>query len=279
MTQSAVSQHMRDLEISLGTELFTRGPRGVKLTSAGKTLYSYTMQIFQLLGEAESAVSTVANLASREIMIGATPGISIYLLPEWIPAFRTKHANLNVTIQTGICTEIIDLLQSKEIDVGIIEGELPPKPPQWLGIRLLDEVEQKIVVGVKHPWWERESIALHELKDESMIMRQPGSQTRIWLDQTLSAHEVKPVIHAAFDNVESIKRAVVRGQGVAILPPYSVQEEVQVGQVRTLCVSDYPLQRIIKLIWNRGRPPTPSVRTFLCYLEAYLPGIGEEAKD
>ena len=131
----------------LGTELFKRGPRGVTLTPAGETLHTYSLQIFQLLGEAENAVINVANLKSGEIQVGATPGISIYLLPEWILEFGTKYSNLTVRIYTGICAEIIEQLQNHEVDVGIIEGELSPKPPDWLGVKLLDEIEQKVVVG------------------------------------------------------------------------------------------------------------------------------------
>lgn len=56
MTQPAVSQHIQDLEASLGARLFQRGRRGVTLTPAGETLHSYTQEILRLLAEAENAV-------------------------------------------------------------------------------------------------------------------------------------------------------------------------------------------------------------------------------
>ncbi len=80
MTQPAVSQHIQDLEASLGTRLFERGRRGVTLTAAGEKLHDYTRTILQLVSEAENAVTDVEHLTSGEIVVGATPGVSVYLL-------------------------------------------------------------------------------------------------------------------------------------------------------------------------------------------------------
>ncbi len=82
LSQPAVSQHVHDLEAGLGTRLFERGRRGVMLTPAGAQLYDYAQAIFRLVAEAESAVTDVANLAAGQLAVGATPGVSVYLLPE-----------------------------------------------------------------------------------------------------------------------------------------------------------------------------------------------------
>ena len=80
MTQPGVSQHIKDLERSLGTTLFERGQRGVKLTSTGQILYPYAQQILELVAKAEGAVVNVAALAEGQVCLGATPGVSIYIL-------------------------------------------------------------------------------------------------------------------------------------------------------------------------------------------------------
>ena len=69
MTQPAVSQHIQDLEASLGAKLFARGRRGVTLTPAGETLHRYTQEILRLLAEAENAVTDVQNLASGQVRV------------------------------------------------------------------------------------------------------------------------------------------------------------------------------------------------------------------
>lgn len=272
MSQSAVSQHIRDLEVTLGTSLFDRGPRGVTLTPEGKTLYDYVQQIFALLAEAENAVTNVKNLSSGRIRIGATPGVSVHLFPEWMRTFRADYPHIVLSLFTGISPQILKELHTGGLHIGIIEGELENGAAPWLGVQPLEDVEQLIVVGPKHPWWERVEVALEELNGQGIIMRQPHSQTRIWLDAVLQAKGIHPQINGEFDNIESIKRMVMLGSCVTVLPPYSVQQEVEQDQLRLLPVAGQPLNRTLKLVWNRTKPFSPVVLAFLQHLaDAYLP--------
>jgi len=183
MTQPAVSQHIQDLEKQLGTALFLRGRRGVTLTPAGNTLYDYTQRILQLVAEAESAVTNVQHLDSGQINIGATPGVSVYLLPEWIGAFRTLYPQLNVSIQTATTTEIADAVLEHQLDIGFVEGELETIASKRLGSLVLRPVDLFVVVSGAHPWQKRERVTLGELDEQPFITRQPGSRTRAWVDE------------------------------------------------------------------------------------------------
>lgn len=267
MTQSAVSHHIRDLEVHLGTTLFVRGPRGVTLTQTGETLHEYTVQIFELLAEVENRITNVKKIADGQISIGATPGASTYLLPEWILAFHAEYPNLTVNLKTGTSADNLARLHELKLDMAIIEGELDEESAEGLTVRQLQEIEQRVVVGPNHPWWGRDRIAINELAEQDMIMRQPTAQTRIWLDEVLARYEIEPRIKAIFDNVESIKRTVARGASVTILPPYSTQEEEQAGSLRSLGIDGRPLLRRLKLLSLVDRPLMPAAQAFLRHLE------------
>lgn len=272
MSQSAVSQHMRDLEIALGTSLFTRGPRGVTLTPAGETLHGYVQQIFALLAEAENAVTDVKNLTGGRISIGATPGVSVHLFPEWMRTFRADYPHIVLSLFTGISSQILNDLRTGGLQIGIIEGELEGAQESWLGVQPLEEVEQLVVVGPRHPWWDWTEVPLEKLEGQGIIMRQPNSQTRIWLDNVFQQKGIRPKINGEFDNIESIKRAVTLGTCVSILPPYAVQQELERDQLRLLPITEKPLSRTLKLVWHRARPFSPIVLAFLQHLaDAYLP--------
>ncbi|HAJ36769.1 MAG TPA: LysR family transcriptional regulator [Chloroflexi bacterium] len=276
MTQPAVSQHIHDLEASLGARLFQRGRRGVSLTSAGETLYTYTREILRLLAEAENAVTDVQHLASGQITVAATPGVGVYLLPDWAQSFRQHYPNLTVTVQTGTTPQIIAGLRSGRMALGLIEGELDEGIDQeGIGVLALEVNEQFVIVGPKHPWWERDHLRLEELGGQGMVMRQRNSQTRIWLDGELQRAGVQVQVAAEFDNVESIKRAVTKGKDITILPEYAVRSELEMGLLRALPVTDRPLQRTLKLVWNQHAFFTPVTRTFLRFLTRYLPGLGQ----
>ena len=274
MTQPAVSQHIQDLEASLGAKLFQRGRRGVSLTPAGETLHDYTRQILHLLAEAENAVTDVQHLASGQVTVAATPGVGVYRLPDCTQSFRQQYPNLSVTVQTGTTPEIIAGLRRGKLDIGLIEGELEEgSEREGIGVLGLEVNEQFVIVGIKHPWWARASVRLDELAGQRMVMRQRNSQTRIWLDGELQRSGVQVQIAAEFDNVESIKRSVAKGGEIAILPEYAVRTELEMGMLRAISVEGKPLQRTLKLVWNQNAFFSPVTRTFLRFITRYLPAL------
>ncbi|MBL8120019.1 MAG: LysR family transcriptional regulator, partial [Anaerolineae bacterium] len=107
MTQPAVSQHIKELEGGLGRTLFQRGWRGVKLTAHGEILQRYTGEIFALVAEAERALTDVEQLSSGRVRVGATPGVGVYLAPEWVQQFRSRYPQLTVALQTGVTASIV----------------------------------------------------------------------------------------------------------------------------------------------------------------------------
>lgn len=273
LSQPAVSQHVHDLETSLGTQLFMRGRRGVATTAAGAQLYDYAQAIFRLVAEAENAVTDVANLTAGQLAVGATPGVSVYLLPEPIQDFHGRYPNLNVIVRTGTTPEIMADLHRGQLDLGVIEGEVAENADDALAVQPLQVVEQRLVVGRRHPWWGRATVNMAELNGQTFVMRQRNSQTRIWLDALLQEHAIRPRIGAEFDNVESIKRAVTNGTSVTILPEYAIANEVAAGQLWQMALADQPLERVLKLIWRRDRFLSPVARAFLACAQRYVPTL------
>ncbi len=262
VTQSAVSQHMKDLETRLGRPLFQRGWRGVTLTPHGEVLLGYARDIFALIDEAENALIDLERIPEGRLSIGATPGIAIYLVPEWVQRFRARYPQLTVSLKTGVTAQIVADVLDQQISLGFIEGELKESPAR-LNVIPLQEVEQMVVVGFKHPWWDQPVVDLASLHGQPMIVRPPNSQSRIWLDQALGQHQIAPVISAEFDNLESIKRAVISGSCLTILPHYVVENEVDQGLLRLVALNGQPLKRVLKLISARDLPFSPLARAFI----------------
>lgn len=271
MSQPAVSQHIQDLEAALGAQLFHRSRRGAELTAAGETLWEYTQQILKLVADAELAVVDVKKLASGQIALGATPGAGVYLLPDWIQDFRSRYPNLTVAMQTGITQQIVAGLRAGRIDLGFIEGEI--EAAEDVEVLELREDEQFVVVGRKHPWWSRTEVGVDELQEQTFIVRQRNSQSRLWLESALQQYGIRPAIGAEFDAVESIKRAVTLGSCLTVLPVYVFHAEQENDLLRGIRVHGRLLTRTLKLAWMRGYRFTPVQRTFLRDLAARLPAL------
>ncbi|GAB5493053.1 MAG: LysR family transcriptional regulator [Phototrophicaceae bacterium] len=273
MTQPAVSQHIQDLENSLGTSLFIRGRRGVTLTSAGETLYDYTKRILLLVAEAESQVTDVENIASGQLTIGATPGVSTYLLPDWLRSFRESYPQLNVALQTGVTSKNISSVMDHQQDLAFVEGELDKVNRKGLGYMVLRPVTMLVVVGHGHEWSKRDSVVLSDLNSQPFIMRQSNSRTRVWVDTIFNQHHVKPKVVAEFDNQEAIKQAVMSNMGVTMLPDYAIEREMSAGLLRGLSIEGVQLQRELKLIYDATMPFTPVARVLLLSLAQLFPQL------
>ena len=271
LSQSAVSQHIQQLEGTYGTKLFERGRRGVQPTAVGQLLHDYAQRILRLSAEAESAITDVRHLASGQLAIGVTPGISAYLLPEMAQQFRTTYPHLSVSLQTDITAHILAALHSGRLDLGFIEGELDEEERERLTVVAWREVAQVVVVGRKHAWWGRSHVGLAELHQQAMVMRQPASQTRKWLDEVLGGAGVRPLVTAEFDNVESIKRAVVLGNCISILPPYAVEQELTLGQLQAIPLENDPLRRELKLLWPQSRVLSAVANAFVQQIIGHIP--------
>jgi DNA-binding transcriptional LysR family regulator len=196
------------------------------------------------------------------------------VLSEIIQEFRTRYPLLLVTLETQITPVIVQDILARRADVGLVEGELALDAHQGLLAQELEAIPQYVVVGRRHDFWDRDDVSMCELDGKTFIMRQPASQSRIWLDCVLAQHGVTPRINAEFDNLESIKRTVAAGVGLAILPRYAIHDEETYGKLRAIAVEGVPLQRTVKLVWDGRRHFTPITRSLLEHLSRHYPSIG-----
>ncbi|MCU0466699.1 MAG: LysR substrate-binding domain-containing protein [Anaerolineae bacterium] len=269
MTQSAVSQHIADLEAVLGSSLFERSRRGASLTETGHVLLDYARRIMSLTEEAQAAATNVHNLTGAALKLAATPGVGVYQLPDWIVSFRARYPNVSVSLETDITPRVVGAVQSGAADLALIEGEIDPSLG-GLTVTALQEVEQWLVVGKQHPWWGRSDVPVAELTGQTFITRQKSSRSRQWLEDALRRHGVSYSISAEFDNVETIKRSVAAGPCVTILPEYAIRQEQGFGVLHALKVEGATLQRTLKAVRDATRYFPPPPQAFLNHLRLTL---------
>lgn len=271
MSQSSVSQHIRELERGLGVELFKRGRGGVTLTPKGEQLLVMAEKLLRDAIEIERKIMDVAHVSTGRLRLGATPGVSAYLIPGWLRTFRETYSHVEVALHTGTTDNVVQGVSHRAFDLGITEGD-PSAAVDHITYEKLTGYEQYIVVGQHHPWWGREQVTLEELEQHSIITRQPGSQSRIWLENLLEQHGVRVEVAAAFDGLETIKQFVVQSdQCFTVLPRYTTRGEEATGQLHAIRVTGENLVRWLWLVHSRDMPLTPFAETFVQTLRNTLP--------
>ncbi len=264
MSQAAVSQHMQTFEAAVGNKLFIRSPRGVSLTPSGKTLQAYAEQILPLVAEAERAVINVAELKDESLQIGATPGLSVYVIPQLLSQFQTDFPNINLSMHTSLTTESIEKVLTRRYDFGFVEGHLNDLDLEEVSAIDLAPIRYVLLVSPEHRWAGRPSIKPSELSAEPFLFRLPTSRSRRWMELELAKSGVEvnnPV--AELDSPGAIKYSLFSQLGVSILPDYSVNRELDRGELVKLDIEGVDLVRPIKLIRQKDRILGPVQQAFL----------------
>ena len=210
LSQSAVSQHIQDIEATLGTQVLVRSPQGTQPTAEGRILLDYARQVQRLLDEMEQKIGRTERRINRQISLSATPGVSVYLLPGWLRRFQQAYGNVNVSMQTGSTRQVISGVLNKRDAFGLVEGSIEELAGDEIGQITLMQIEYDIIVSATHSWAGRSQVDAADLASQSFITRQPGSRTRQWLEGVLHRHNVRLKNSTELDSPGTIKYALLK---------------------------------------------------------------------
>ncbi len=165
-SQPALSNTVKDLEAILGTSLFNRTTRIVKLTEAGNELYARTVHLLDDVDMAIRATQDVASGRGGTINITYVDFAILGVLPEVLNNYRAINPHIQVSVSFARTMEQLEMLHEKKVDVGfILDVEIPPQFQK----RLVSVEGLVAVIPRSHRLANRESIELIELADESFI--------------------------------------------------------------------------------------------------------------
>ncbi len=260
ITQPAVTIHIRELERYYGVRLFDRGGRRAKLTDVGQTLFEYSQRIFALAEEAEHALENASELRAGRLCILGSLTVGAYYLPPVISLFKGKFPEIQIALSVDNSQQVVERIAGLHEDVGFLSG---PVRDERLLVRPFLEDELVLIVPSGHAWGGRRTVSLHELGEEPLILREPGSATRALLEERLSQEGIRPRVSMELGSNEAIKRAVEMGMGVSVLSGTIVRREEEAGLVRVIRIREKGLTRQFVIIIHRERQRSRLIGAFL----------------
>jgi len=269
LTQPAVSLQIQALEEMYETKLFDRSSSKVTLTPAGEVLYKYSKEILALYTAAEKVIGELTGLVKGSITIGAGSTIGNYLLPSVITDFRKTHPKIKVHLFVGNMQRVIELLNSGNIHLGLIEGDVKR---QKIVVEKLISDELLLIVPPHHPWSKRKEVSISELIEEPFILREAGSGTRQTIEKFLARHGITPQsmkVSMVLGSTEAIKAAVENGLGVSIISRWAARKENKYGTLNMLSFKEEKMVRNFSLITYKNSVSSHAVEEFLTYIKSY----------
>lgn len=267
MTQPAVSQHIRTLERLVGTRLLERNNKHVRMNKAGEIVYRHAKEILALYTRMRCLVDDLAGNASGPIAIGASYTFGEYILPHIIAKLKKEHPLIKPSIIIHNTKEIIDLVNSYQLDIGIVEGLFND---HQLHSEIVSEDHMVIVAPPSHPLLQKDGEwHLSDLTDETWILREEGSGTRQAADHFFEMHKFTPKTIMEFGSTQVIKESVEAGLGISLLSEWAIAKELTNGYIGMINVEGVPFKREFTII-TRSIYFTKALNTFIETLKEYL---------
>jgi DNA-binding transcriptional LysR family regulator len=265
ISQPAVSKHIADLELQVGTKLVDRRKR--TLTPAGDFLAAHVLRSEALLKEAVHGLASFrdSTSASLAIVAAGTPGT--YVLPDIVAQFRQSHPSLKLRFELGTSTQVVNAVRSHHADIGVTGGFV--SAPEIEAEPLIED--EIVIVGARALAGRK--LSRDQLEAMTWISREEGSATRMLADTALAEIGIVPRRRLDLPVWESIKIAVRQGHGVAAFSRLALQHELEQGSLAIIPFVPWRVRRIFSIVRIRDAAPSPTAQRFLQFLRASVKHI------
>jgi len=260
ISQSGVSQVVRQLEERLGSRLVDRSKRPFVLTQEGNTFYQGCRRIVQNYFDLEEQVRTLHDEIAGRVVVASIYSVGLHHMSRYMQEFLTNHPRANVRLQYLHPQRVYESVEKDEADLGLISY---PRASRALEIVPWRNEPMVLVCAPDHELAGADSLPLEALHGLDMVPFESGLAIRREIDRALQMHRVETKVTMEFDNIETIKRAVEIGAGVSLLPAPTVTREVEAGTLVSIALDDEALVRPLAIIYRRGRTLSLTAKRFI----------------
>lgn len=270
VSQPAVSQAVASLERDLGERLFDRVGRSISLTPAGGRLLDPARRVVSDFEALPTLLRAEEGEVRGRLELGTTDVASIYVLPKVYRAFRRRHPAAELSVRVEGTEPLLRQLGQGQIELAIITlsvGEHRATVPSGFAADPLFRERLDFLVSGRHPLAGRRSISLEDLSATPLITFKADSITRQAVDSRFVEEGVVPLVAMEISSPEAIKKLVEVGLGASVLPSRSVSSEVRAGSIAVLSVRCRKLERVLGVVRDPRRTPSPAAAAFLALVE------------
>lgn len=276
LKQPTVTFHMKSLEEDLGVKLFESIGGKIRLTEAGTALQHYAHKIISLTREARHAVKEFDKLGKGSIKIGASYVPGTYVLPKILGSMTQIYPQMSISLLIKTAPVIREMLNSHEIDIGVISSEFFDDP-QFISEAIRSD-ELVLACAPDHPFATQDAVLAQEIAQEPFIYHSQQSTTRRMTQKWADEYNVTLHTKMEFESLEAIKQAVQLGEGISFISSIAIEDEVQRGILSAIPIPNHHMERSIYVLYNKDRWLTQWMREFLEKMSKPLSRPFEDAR-
>ena len=256
VAQPSVSRAIRVLEEELGTSLFHRMKGNVALTPAGETLLPWARRVLADVDGATGEVRELADLRRGRLAVGATPSLTITLLPPALAKFHSAYPGIDLVLQEAGSRDLVRELEQGVLDVALV---ILPVSHETLETSPLLREELVVAVAPDHALASRRTIPIADLKGVPLVMFRDGYDLRAATVAACRHAGFEPLFALEGGEMDGVLRLAAAGLGVAVVPSLVIDPA---GPLKAVRLAE-PLTRTIGFANRKDRHLSRAGREFV----------------
>lgn len=249
ISQPALSMQIRELEDAIGTPLFERNARQVRLTGFGEQFSARASEILRAVDELTDLARASRDSLVGRLRIGIIPTVAPYLLPAIIGNLTHRHAGLDIRLRETVTPKLIQELNEGRLDTAIVA--LPVSEPAFTEVALFSETFVLVRPGEDEGKPVPNAETLREMR---LLLLEEGHCFR---DQALSFCSMNASLPRELldgSSLSTLVQMVSAGIGVTLIPEMAVPVETRSANVAVARFDEPEPSRTIGMIWRRTSP-------------------------
>ncbi|WP_188332190.1 LysR family transcriptional regulator [Alicyclobacillus suci] len=265
MTQPTISAHIKALEQELSKSLFLRAPgRTPELTEAGHLLYAYSLDIERKTSQVEQAIHRLMD-TQKTISVVAQRNIANNLLPPYLASFSKAYPGVNIVFYSQTHDVVTEYVRHGKADLGLI---MALGQTEGLCSDTLTEESLEIVVGPSHELSQHKVICPNELAHYPFIGGIRASTHAKMIDLYLKKLGVSNYrVTVQVEDYKSLIEMAKQGVGIAVIPRFSITDELREGMLIPLSVGVHAIHIDIAMIYPQNVRLSSESKLFRDFLQ------------
>ncbi|BCS99148.1 LysR family transcriptional regulator [Desulfoluna limicola] len=251
VTQSSVSQSIKQLENQLDILLFIRNKRNMQLTKEGEMLFFHIAEAFDLIKAGERNIENTKTLGYGEVRIGASDTICRYFLLDYIKRFHADYPNIKINITNQPSMQTLEDIAGGKMDFGIVNL---PDNMKGKGVNITEIKGFQEVAITTDAYAEKlpENPSIRDLKNHPLITLTPNTNTRRYLDAFFRGQKETLAPEFELESIDLIVDFVRIGLGVGFVMADAIPKDEKT--VRILDLKETLPSRSIGIVTNKNSP-------------------------
>ena len=259
ISQSAVSQSVKQLETALQARLFVRSPRGVALTGEGQMLYQYVRSALGLLATGEDKLSQAQQLLLGTLVIGASDTVTSFFLTPYLDAFHRRHPGIRLKIVSGRSAKVLSMLKSGAVDIAFASSPADSALENWPCFA----THTVFVAGRDYGCDFDHIYTREEIADFPLILLERKASSRVFLEQYFLKSGVTLTPEIELSSRSLLVSLAKIGLGVAGVTLEFVRDALDTGDIRLLKTDFTIPARSVDMCTLRDVTPTAAASAFM----------------